>query len=172
MITYMNLFRLLISVFLSTILTGLSAQEVKVGKTYEPHAGQEGKDVVWVPTPESQVETMLNLAKVTSKDFVIDLGSGDGRTVIAAAKLGAKSRGIEYDPNMVELSRKNADKEEVSDKVEFIQGDLFEADLSQASVITMFLAPACLAIAAAIIPIGPAPVIRTSSPNNSKLSAV
>ena len=137
----MNLFRLFISVSLLAIFTDLSAQEVKVGNTYEPHAGQDGKDVIWVPTPEAQVATMLDLAKVTSKDFVIDLGSGDGRTVIAAAKRGAKSRGIEYDPNMVELSRKNAAKEGVSDKVEFIQGDLYEADLSKASVITMFLLP-------------------------------
>jgi SAM-dependent methyltransferase len=137
----MKLFSSLISAFLSIIFASLSAQEVQVGKTYEPHAGQEGKDVIWVPSPKTQVESMLDLAKVTANDFVIDLGSGDGRTVIAAAKRGAKARGIEFDQNMVELSRKNADKEEVSDKVEFIQGDLFEADLSQASVITMFLLP-------------------------------
>ena len=137
----MNSFRILISVILSAIFTGLSAQEVQVSKTYKPYAGQEGKDVIWVPTPEAQVSTMLDLAMVSSDDFVIDLGSGDGRTVIAAARRGAKSRGIEYDQNMVELSRKNAVKEGVSDKVEFIRGDLFEADLSKASVITMFLLP-------------------------------
>ena len=97
--------------------------------------------MVWVPTPQVVVEKMLDIAKVTSKDFVIDLGSGDGRTVITAAKRGVRARGIEYNPNMVELSRRNAANEGVSDRAEFIQGDLFEADLSQATVITMFLLP-------------------------------
>jgi SAM-dependent methyltransferase len=137
----MNLYRLSVSVFLSAIFTNLIAQEAQIDNTYKPHAGQEGKDVVWVPTPEAQVETMLDLAKVTSQDFVIDLGSGDGRMVIAAAKRGANSEGVEFDPDMVELSRKNAAGEGVSDKVEFVQGDLFKADLSRASVVTLFLLP-------------------------------
>jgi precorrin-6B methylase 2 len=133
--------RSLIPLFLSILHFGLSAQELQDPGTYKPHAGQDGKDVIWIPTPEAQVETMLDLAKVTSADIVIDLGSGDGRTVIAAAKRGATSIGIEYNQNMVELSRKNAVKEGVSDRAEFIQGDLFEADLSKATVITMFLLP-------------------------------
>lgn len=139
----MNLFRFLsrplILVTLSAIFPGLSAQVVPVDKNFEPHSGQAGKDVIWVPTPQALVEKMLDIAKVSSKDFVIDLGSGDGRTVIAAAKRGARARGLEYNPNMVALSRRNAAVEGMGDKVEFIQGDLFKADLSQATVITMFL---------------------------------
>ncbi|MGB7946993.1 MAG: class I SAM-dependent methyltransferase, partial [Candidatus Binatia bacterium] len=108
---------------------------------YEPRVGQEGKDVVWVPTPQSLVNKMLDMAKVTSKDYVIDLGSGDGRTVITAAKRGAKALGIEYNPEMVELSTRNAAKEGVSDKATFVKADLFDSDLSQATVITMFLLP-------------------------------
>lgn len=131
--------RLLAGVFFSALFISLSAQKVQIDKDFVPHSGQEGKDVVWVPTPQVTVEKMLDIAKVTPKDFVIDLGSGDGRTVITAAKRGARARGIEFNPNMVELSRKHAAAEGVSDRVEFIQGDLFEADLSQATVITMFL---------------------------------
>ncbi|HUC97447.1 MAG TPA: class I SAM-dependent methyltransferase, partial [Candidatus Polarisedimenticolaceae bacterium] len=98
-------------------------------------------DVIWVPSPQELVEKMLDMAKVTPKDYVIDLGSGDGRTVIAAAKRGAKALGIEYNPDMVELSKRNAAKESVSDRANFMKADLFEADLSQAQVITMFLLP-------------------------------
>jgi hypothetical protein len=129
----------LILVFLSTVFTSLSAQQVQSDKNFEPYSGQAGKDVVWVPTPQVLVDKMLDIAKVTPNDFVIDLGSGDGRTVIAAAKRGARARGMEFNPNMVALSKSNAAKEGVSDRAEFIQGDLFEADLSQATVITMFL---------------------------------
>lgn len=110
-------------------------------KPYEPHSGQEGKDVVWVPTPQVLVEKMLDMAKVTPQDVVMDLGSGDGRTVITAAKRGARAIGVEFNPKMVELSNYNAAEAGVTDKVRFIQGDLFEADLSQASVITLFLLP-------------------------------
>ena len=108
---------------------------------YQPQVGQEGKDVIWVPTPQSLVEKMLDMGKVTAKDYVIDLGSGDGRTVITAAKRGAKALGIEYNPDMVELSKRNAAKEGVSDKASFVKADLFESDFSQATVITMFLLP-------------------------------
>src|SRR6476620_6653302 len=106
---------------------------------YQPSVGQEGKDVIWVPTPQALVDKMLDMAKVTPKDYVIDLGSGDGRTVITAAKRGAKALGIEYNPEMVELSKRNAAKEGVSDKASFVKADLFETDFSQAQVITMFL---------------------------------
>jgi SAM-dependent methyltransferase len=108
-------------------------------KQFEPQVGQEGKDVIWVPTPQALVDKMLDMAKVTSKDYVIDLGSGDGRTVITAAKRGAKALGIEYNPDMVELSKRNAAKEGVSDRASFIKADIFESDFSQAQVITMFL---------------------------------
>jgi SAM-dependent methyltransferase len=131
--------RLLTGVILSSVFISLSAQKEQIDKNFIPHSGQDGKDVVWVPTPQVLVEKMLDIAKVTSKDFVIDLGSGDGRTVITAAKRGARARGIEYNPNMVELSRRHAAAAGVSDRAEFVQGDLFEADLSQATVITMFL---------------------------------
>jgi precorrin-6B methylase 2 len=96
---------------------------------------------VWVPTSQALVEKMLDLAKVTPKDYVIDLGSGDGRTVITAAKRGARAMGIEYDPQMVELSKRNAQQAGVSDKATFAKADLFETDFSQATVVTMFLLP-------------------------------
>ncbi len=110
-------------------------------KEYQPEVGQAGKDVVWVPTPQALVDKMLEMAKVTPKDYVIDLGSGDGRTVITAAKRGSKALGIEYNPDMVELSKRNAAKEGVTDKASFMKADLFESDFSQAQVITMFLLP-------------------------------
>jgi hypothetical protein len=110
-------------------------------ETFKPEVGQAGKDVVWVPTPQSLVDKMLDMAKVTPQDYVIDLGSGDGRTVITAAKRGAKAHGIEYNPEMVALSQKNAATEGVSGKATFAKADLFESDFSQATVITMFLLP-------------------------------
>jgi SAM-dependent methyltransferase len=114
------------------------AQETK---PFQPTVGQAGKDVIWVPTPQELVEKMMDLAKVTSSDIVVDLGSGDGRTVIAAAKRGANARGIEYDPNMVELSRQNAAAAGVSQRAQFSKADIFESDFSNATVVTMFLLP-------------------------------
>jgi len=110
-------------------------------KPFEPTVGQAGKDVVWVPTPQALVEKMLDLAKVTAQDFVMDLGSGDGRTVITAAKRGAQAQGIEYNPDMVELSKKNAAAAGVAGKANFVKADLFETDFSKAQVITLFLLP-------------------------------
>jgi SAM-dependent methyltransferase len=110
-------------------------------KEYTPQVGQSGKDVVWVPTPDALVERMLRMARVGPKDYVIDLGSGDGRTVIAAAKLGARATGIEYNPDMVSLSIKNAEKAGLADKVKFMKADIFESDFSEATVITMYLLP-------------------------------
>lgn len=128
--------------FLALSLSVLAFCNAQVAeKPFKPASGQAGKDVIWVPTAPALVDKMLDLAKVTSEDFVIDLGSGDGRTVIAAAKRGARGRGIEYNPDMVELSRRKAAEEGVSDKVEFVQADLFESDFSEATVITMFLLP-------------------------------
>jgi hypothetical protein len=132
--------RLFLSLALSVALSG-SLASAQPAKQYEPEVGQAGKDVVWVPTPQALVDKMLDMAKVTPKDYVIDLGSGDGRTVITAAKRGSKALGIEYNPDMVELSKRSAAKEGVSDKATFIKADLFESDFSQAQVITMFLLP-------------------------------
>jgi SAM-dependent methyltransferase len=121
---------------------GTGCAQAQSGKPdFQPQVGQEGKDVIWVPTPQALVEKMLEIAKVTSSDYVMDLGSGDGRTVITAAKRGAKARGIEYNPDMVELSQRNAVKEGVTDRASFAKADLFETDLSEATVITMFLLP-------------------------------
>ena len=110
-------------------------------KPYEPVSGQGGKDVVWVPTPQATVDKMLELTKVTPKDYVIDLGSGDGITVITAAKKGATALGVEFNPDMVALARKRAREAGVSAKATFVQADLFETDLSKATVITLFLLP-------------------------------
>src|SRR3954468_18358585 len=110
-------------------------------QTYEPKVGQAGKDVVWVPTSQALVDKMLDMAKVTPQDFLMDLGSGDGRTVITAAKRGARALGIEYNPNMVALSQRNAEQAGVTDRAKFEQADLFETDFSKATVITMFLLP-------------------------------
>jgi SAM-dependent methyltransferase len=108
---------------------------------FQPYEGQPGKDVVWVPTPQSLVNKMLDMAKLTPQDFHMDLGSGDGRTVITAAKRGARSMGIEYNPDMVELAKRNAEKEGVAGKATFVKADLFETDFSKATVITLFLLP-------------------------------
>jgi len=120
---------------------GQASQAGEPGQNFRPQVGQAGKDVIWVPTPQALVDKMLDMARVTANDYVIDLGSGDGRTVITAAKRGAKALGIEYNPDMVELSKRNAAKAGVSDKASFTKADLFESDFSQAQVITMFLLP-------------------------------
>ena len=130
--------------FLALFLTVFVLMPLAYGqsvKDYQPEVGQEGKDVVWVPTPQELVDKMLDMAKVTPQDFVMDLGSGDGRTVITAAKRGIRAHGIEYNPDMVELSKRSAAAAGVSDKATFVKADLFETDFSQATVITMFLLP-------------------------------
>jgi SAM-dependent methyltransferase len=108
---------------------------------YQPHSGQEGKDVIWVPTPQSLVDRMLDMAKLTAKDIHYDLGSGDGRTVITAAKRGAQAYGVEFNPDMVALSQRLAAKEGVSGKATFINGDIFQIDFSKATVLTLYLLP-------------------------------
>jgi hypothetical protein len=112
--------------------------------TFKPEVGQAGKDVVWVPSPEVTVQRMLDLAKVTPQDFVIDLGSGDGRNVIGAAKRGANALGVEYNPDMVDLSKRLAKEAGVADKAQFVQGDMFVADISKANVMALFLLPSNL----------------------------
>jgi SAM-dependent methyltransferase len=109
---------------------------------YQPQIGQPGKDVVWVPTPEPLVERMLAMAQVGPGDVVFDLGSGDGRMVIEAAKRGARAVGVEYNPDMVALSRRNAERERVpADRARFVRGDIFETDFSSATVVTLYLLP-------------------------------
>lgn len=108
---------------------------------YQPVSGQAGKDVVWVPSPVETVEKMLDMAKLTSADFVVDLGSGDGRNIILSAKRGARGLGVEYNPELVELSRRNAAREGVAHLAQFVQGDMYEADFSKATVLALFLLP-------------------------------
>jgi precorrin-6B methylase 2 len=139
--TKTSLITAVILMTISMMNTSVLAQERQPGTMFVPEVGQQGKDVVWVPTPQELVNKMLEIAEVTADDYVIDLGSGDGRTVITAAKLGARATGIEYNPEMVALSKENATKEGVGEKAEFIQADLYETDLSKATVITMFLLP-------------------------------
>src|SRR5688500_12287814 len=114
-----------------------AAATKEAAKEYTPSVGQEGKDVIWVPTPQSLVERMLQMAQVKPTDYVVDLGSGDGRTVITAAKkFGTRALGIEYNADMVELAKRNAEKEGVADKATFMQGDIFQTDFSKANVLT------------------------------------
>ncbi len=108
---------------------------------YSPLRGQSGKDVVWIPSDQAVVDTMLDLAALTPEDTLVDLGSGDGRIVIGAARRGARAVGVEYDRALVDLSRRLAEEAGVSDRASFVRGDIFETDLSRATVITMFLLP-------------------------------
>jgi len=138
----LNVSRSVSRLFLAACFVSLAAiaqQTPETKEPYEPIEGQAGKDVVWVPTPLVLVEKMLDMARVTPRDFVMDLGSGDGRNIIAAAKRGARALGVEYNPDMVELSRRNAAREGVADKAQFVQGDMYEADISQATVLALFL---------------------------------
>jgi precorrin-6B methylase 2 len=118
---------------------GLAQAQSSSGSDYTPTVGQPGKDVVWVPTPEDLVERMLQMAQVGARDVVMDLGSGDGRIAIAASKRAAKAVGIEFNPDMVNLSRRNNTRD--SGKAEFINGDVFKTDFSSATVLTMYLLP-------------------------------
>ena len=117
------------------------AQTATQTKPFEPYQGQPGKDVVWVPTDQRLVDKMLDMAKVTPQDFLMDLGSGDGRTVITAAKRGLRAQGIEYNPDMVALSKRNATAAGVTERAQFVQADIFETDFSKATVLTLFLLP-------------------------------
>jgi hypothetical protein len=124
------------------ITASAAAQSPDAG--YQPKMGQQGRDVVWIPSPGDMVEKMLDMARVTPQDFVIDLGSGDGRNVIAAAKRGARALGVEYNPDLVELSKRAAAAAGVADKASFVQGDMFAADISQATALVLFLIPSNL----------------------------
>ncbi len=122
---------------------GFTATAQAQNKDFTPSVGQEGKDVIWVPTPVALVNKMLDMAKATTSDYVVDLGSGDGVTVIAAAKRGIRALGIEYNPDMVEYSKRAAAKEAaaIGGRAEFVQGDIFQTDFSKATVLTMYLLP-------------------------------
>jgi SAM-dependent methyltransferase len=130
------------AVLLLTV-TGAVAAHVSAAE-FQPVPGMPGKDVVWIPSPEQSVNAMLDLARITPRDYVIDLGSGDGRNVIGAAKRGARALGVEYNPDLVELSRRAAAEAGVAERAAFVQGDMFEADISQASVLLLFILPAHL----------------------------
>jgi SAM-dependent methyltransferase len=127
--------------FAAALFAALIVAAPAQAQKFEPQVGQAGKDVIWVPTPDDVVERMLTMAQVTPNDFVVDLGSGDGKIVIAAARRGARAMGVEYNPDMVKLSRDNAQAAGVAAKATFRQGDIFATDFSQATVVTMYLLP-------------------------------
>jgi SAM-dependent methyltransferase len=123
--------------FVVLALATLSLSAVTWAQTTPPSL-----DIHYVPTPTAVVETMLRLARITPQDVVYDLGSGDGRIVITAAqRFGARGIGVELDPALVRRARADAVKAGVQDKVTFSQADLFKTDLSQATVVTLYLSP-------------------------------
>ena len=127
-------------VLVSTLALAFPAAEQKA---YEPQVGQAGKDVIWVPTPDEVVDRMLRMAQVGPNDLVYDLGAGDGKIAIAAAKkFGARSVGIEYNPEMAKHAQGNVEKAGVTGKARIVNGDIFATDFSQATVVTMYLLPA------------------------------
>jgi SAM-dependent methyltransferase len=121
----------------------VTADEGRLGdELYKPYVGQPGKDVIWVPTPDAMVDEMIQAAEVGPHDLVVDLGAGDGKIAIAAAlRRGARAVGIEFDPAMAALAKRNAQRAGVSDRVTIVEGDLFKVDFSQATVVTMYLLP-------------------------------
>ncbi|CAG9171169.1 class I SAM-dependent methyltransferase [Cupriavidus respiraculi] len=126
----------------AALSTGAWAQPgATATSTYTPSVGQSGKDVVWVPTSQSLVDRMLDMVKLTPQDRLVDLGSGDGRLVITAAKRGATARGIEFNPDMVALSKRFAQAEGVANRATFEKADIFQSDFSNATVVTLFLLP-------------------------------
>lgn len=133
--------RCFVAIVALTVARPAAAQQKE---EFVPQVGQPGKDVVWVPSPEETVAKMMEVGKINAQDFVVDLGSGDGRNVIAAAKLGARGLGVEYNNDMVELSKKNAIKEGVTERAQFVQGDMYQADFSKATALALFLLPSNL----------------------------
>jgi SAM-dependent methyltransferase len=120
------------------------AQTPPAKEPYAPKVGQEGKDAVWVPTSDAMVERMLDHVRITPRDFIMDLGSGDGRMIIAAARRGTPGLGIEYNNDLVEFARRRAAEAGVADKAKFAQGDMYAADISKATVLALFLLPSNL----------------------------
>ena len=130
-----------LTLLLAVFAAGIQAQSPSDKKEFQPYVGLPGKDVLWLPAEAVMVNKMLDLARVSPDDLVVDLGSGDGRTVIAAAKRGARGLGVEYNSQLLEYSRRLAAQEDVADRAQFVKADLFQYELSQASVITLFLLP-------------------------------
>ncbi len=109
---------------------------------YEPKLRQPGKDVMWLPTSDAMVARMLEAAHTTSRDVVYDLGAGEGRIPIAAAKrFGATAVGIEYDADLAALAQRNAERAGVADRVRIVRGDIFKEDFTRATVVTLYLLP-------------------------------
>lgn len=137
----LTVFTCITTIFVGSTLTGC-ATPPSTSTGYQPVMAQQGKDVIWVPTPNSLLTKMLETAQVTSKDLVYDLGAGDGKIAIEAARrYGARAVGIEFDPQMAEHARENAKNAGVADKVKIITGDIFAEDFSQATVVTLYLLP-------------------------------
>lgn len=143
-----NLRRFSLAIAAAAMLGGAfvaSAESVRPtpgDEIFQPRVGQEGKDVIWVPTDDALVKAMLEAAKVTPNDIVYDLGAGDGKIAIAAARdFGARAVGIEYNPDMAALAQRNAERENLGDRVKIIRGDIFEEDFSEATVVTLYLLP-------------------------------
>ena len=134
-----SLFSSLLALLLTASLA--AAQDRSSQKPFEPVSGQEGKDVVWVPSSADMVAKMMELAKVGPSDLVMDLGSGDGRNIIAAAKRGARGLGVEYNPDMVAFSRRLAAEAGVADKAQFVEADMYTYDITGANVLALFLLP-------------------------------
>jgi hypothetical protein len=144
-VTTVHLLRLAAASLAALLLVFPAAaqQKPKPNQAYEPQVGQAGKDVIWVPTPDEVVDRMLRMAQVTPNDYVIDLGAGDGKIAIAAAKnYGARSMGIEFNPEMAKHAQGNAEKAGVTARARIVQGDIFVTDFTQATVLTMYLLPA------------------------------
>ncbi|HEU4646105.1 MAG TPA: methyltransferase domain-containing protein [Burkholderiales bacterium] len=128
---------------LAALLVSIPVAAQQKGPAFEPQVGQAGKDVIWVPTPDEVVDRMLRMAQVTANDYVVDLGAGDGKIAIAAAKkFGARALGIEYDADMARHAQGNVERAGVAGRARIVQGDIFVSDFSQATVVTMYLLPA------------------------------
>ena len=138
----MHLFRPAVAA-LAALLVAVPVAAQQKGPAFEPQVGQAGKDVIWVPTPDDVVDRMLRMAQVTANDYVVDLGAGDGKIAIAAAKkFGARALGIEYDADMARHAQGNVERAGVAGRARIVQGDIFVSDFSQATVVTMYLLPA------------------------------
>jgi SAM-dependent methyltransferase len=136
----MTMLRTLLALAVALAFAGAAPAQQK---GFEPQVGQPGKDVIWVPTPDDVVDRMLRMAQVTPNDLVYDLGAGDGKIVIAAAKkFGARAVGIEYNPDMAKYAQAQVEKAGVAGRARIVQGDIFATDFSQATVVTMYLLPA------------------------------
>jgi len=122
-------------------LAAIANAPAEKGKKFEPVPGMPGKDSVWVPTPFATLEKMYDMAKLTTKDFVIDLGSGDGRAIVAAGKRGARGVGVEWNEDLIAVSNKAAAQAGVSHLAKFVKHDMFSYDISEATVMALFMLP-------------------------------